>query len=614
MNLPPRTIQKLASDHPEGTRHQAKLEIALELLGNGIPQNAVFQTLREKFPNASAGEINGVVNWCAAKNPQPTQYRNGTNGVAQTAKLEPAKAIDRLLGDDRMAMQEWIDCSPVTIPDDPADHAAALISNLYREGEFLCGLAKFGQGENKRVFPVGAGYVKTREVWLKRIAEKGMVSSDAGCWWRMNPVKEIGSGKDGAPCDADVTRFQFALVEHDKIEIELQLSLIAKFVACGLSLAALIVTGGKSVHAWVNLDATDADDYAVKIGRLLDITQPLGFDHNRNPSRLARICGVKRTHGATGEGWQRLLYLNPKAKPFEWARFESEAVPILNVIQARELNGRVGEWMRPRECAFTIGLLRGTTPENGMYFRESEVTLWSGVTGHGKSSLLRQVMFELLLVEVPFFVASLEHKPEDICEGLTRALTRRTPVLEDVEIMLRDRGHLISFLDIVGEVPSVELFTAMRACHRRYACRHFFVDSLMRISNLEEDYPAQSAFLNELQAFAKETKGHVHLVTHPRKIDETQRVRKYDVKGSANIPNNADNIITVRRNVQKQEADENGKSVTGMHDAEVSVEKQRATGWQGLTRLRFDTDSRTFSRFAKFETVPSKRDWHNEPE
>jgi DnaB-like helicase C terminal domain len=108
------------------------------------------------------------------------------------------------------------------------------------------------------------------------------------------------------------------------------------------------------------------------------------------------------------------------------------------------------------------------------------------------------------------------------------------------------------------------------------------------VNGLEEDYPAQLNFVNELQGFAKESGGHIHLVAHPRKMDETTRVRKMDVKGSSSIPNNADNILAVRRNVQKQDADDNGRPLTGGWDAEISVEKQRETGWQGVIKLAFD--------------------------
>lgn len=608
-SLPPKTVAALAANHPEGVRHKAKLDIALQLLGNGIPASAVVQTLVEKFPNATRNEIEGVVNWCEGKNPQPTQYRaQPTNGASrpysapnrarpqkQAEPLKPEQAVRQLLNGLATTEEEWMSVSNVPIPENPAEHAATLIAAIYREGEYLNGLATHGVGDNGRVFPYGPGYIRTREQWLKRIEEKGMVQGKAGCWWRMNPVKEVGSGKGGAPCDADVTDFRYALVEHDKLPLEDQLAVLAKFMMLTLPIVAIIATGGKSYHAWVYLGAKNADEYEEKIARLLAVTQPLGFDHNRNPSRLARIPGVKRELGAKGDGWQRLIFLNPsaKAEKMDWAVFERGTTPIRNIVQGTDLVERVREWMKPRSCAFTLNLFRGVTPEEGMYFRDAEITLWTGVSGHGKSSIIKQVMMELCAAGIPFFVASFEHKPENICEGLARAINRKKPTVGEVEQMLADFGSLFHFLDIVGEATAEEIFESMRGCYKRFGTRHFFIDSLMRITGLEEDYVAQTNFMNALQAFVKETNGHIHLVAHPRKIDETQRAKKMDVKGSNNIPNNVDNIISVKRIQDKDE--ESGSKYS--HDAEASIEKQRETGWQAVIRLRFDPDAKTFSRF-----------------
>jgi hypothetical protein len=70
--LPAGTVAKLIASHPEGTRHQAKLELAMEMLGNGLTESAVEVTLLEKFPEASPKEIAGVIGWAVAHDPQPS--------------------------------------------------------------------------------------------------------------------------------------------------------------------------------------------------------------------------------------------------------------------------------------------------------------------------------------------------------------------------------------------------------------------------------------------------------------------------------------------------------------------------------------------------------------
>jgi RecA-family ATPase len=93
------------------------------------------------------------------------------------------------------------------------------------------------------------------------------------------------------------------------LPVELQLALFARLP---LPVAAVIGSGGRSVHAWVRVDARDADDYRATVAEMLGILARFGVDgKNKNPSRLSRLPGARREIGATGSGIQRLLYLNP---------------------------------------------------------------------------------------------------------------------------------------------------------------------------------------------------------------------------------------------------------------------------------------------------------------
>jgi twinkle protein len=119
----------------------------------------------------------------------------------------------------------------------------------------------------------------------------------------------------------------------------------------------------------------------------------------------------------------------------------------------------------------------------------------------------------------------------------------------------------------------------------RYGAMHHVIDSLMKVSKLEEDYVAQGEFLNELQRFAKLTLTHVHLVARPRKKEG--QYDKRDIKGSSQIPNNADNILIVTRNENKKGWDD--------FDTKIEIVKQRESGWHGTWLLRFDPERYTYS-------------------
>jgi hypothetical protein len=120
----------------------------------------------------------------------------------------------------------------------------------------------------------------------------------------MNPLDGRGVA------DANVTAFRFALVECDGIPFELQLPLLAKLP---LPVAAILGSGGRSLHAWVRVDADTLDEYRQTVSRMLALLGKFGVDgQNKNAARMSRLPGVVRSIGATGDGRQRLYYLNPK--------------------------------------------------------------------------------------------------------------------------------------------------------------------------------------------------------------------------------------------------------------------------------------------------------------
>ena len=141
----------------------------------------------------------------------------------------------------------------------------------------------------------------------------------------------------------------------------------------------------------------------------------------------------------------------------------------------------------------------------------------------------------------------------------------------------------------------------MMFCYSRHGCKKFLIDSLMRIDNLEENYKEQGKFLNKLSEFAKKTESHIHLVCHPRKPDKDSELSRMDIKGSTLIVNNADNVIIIKRNHEKDKIRRDGpltkEQDDGMHDLEVISDKQRDGGWIGKVSLRMNTKSLHYFEF-----------------
>lgn len=135
------------------------------------------------------------------------------------------------------------------------------------------------------------------------LRDKQVPQSEAGCWIRINPLDGEGIG------NKNVTVFRYALLEMDSVPLDLQLAFFARIE---LPIAAIVKSGGKSVHAWVKVDCLDATSYTDTVGRLYALLAVFGIDQsNKNPSRLARFPGATRQIGRVGDGAQELLYLNP---------------------------------------------------------------------------------------------------------------------------------------------------------------------------------------------------------------------------------------------------------------------------------------------------------------
>ena len=110
----------------------------------------------------------------------------------------------------------------------------------------------------------------------------------AGAWIRFNPLD--GSGVD----NKNVTKFRYALIESDVLDIDRQLPAIKDL---HLPCAAVVSSGGKSVHAVVHVDAANADEYRKRVRWLYDYCDRHGFvvdRNNKNPSRLSRLPGATR--------------------------------------------------------------------------------------------------------------------------------------------------------------------------------------------------------------------------------------------------------------------------------------------------------------------------------
>jgi len=303
--------------------------VVLPLLGAGFAPEAVFVQLRSMYEqDVSDPEIHDVIAWAISKNPQPCGHPYNARPLRAPIKAE------RVTSDEAEAnAKKWLngfrcdECdvwheSPWRPQEDWRFDSLMLFAALYGKGERINVITDHtvetkGDGICKGI-PQGAGKTLLRDEWMRWIREHSTPQSEAGAWIRPNPVRQNGSGKGGAVTDADVTSYRFCLLESDELTMEIQLSLWARLP---LPIAALITTGGRSVHAWVMLNCSTEQEHRTIVDRIYKRLTCFGLcPGNKNPSRLSRLPGAQREIGGFGDGCQRLLYLNPE--PSEAPIFE----------------------------------------------------------------------------------------------------------------------------------------------------------------------------------------------------------------------------------------------------------------------------------------------------
>lgn len=331
--IPRKTLDEIAASHPEGTRHQAMIRVAMSMLGNHASEAAVFALLRATFDaEKTDSEIHGVIRWCSSRCPLPSVPTNGArmpasafssqsrNGSTPTpapkkstedASRECALLAEDFVDSDLLSVETMTSRSPVPVGDFGV-HGELYLRSLYQPEDMLNIVCKYTVNEKGKANPSGGGRTLKRDEWLDWFSKNGVPFSEAGAWLRPNPCGP-GSGHSGAITDADILKFEFLLLESDILSTELQVSIYAKLP---IPIVSLMSSGGKSIHALALIRAPDAATYTNRVLRILKALKPIGFDEsNKNPSRLSRLPGVSRSIQAFNGGKQELLYLNPSLEP-----------------------------------------------------------------------------------------------------------------------------------------------------------------------------------------------------------------------------------------------------------------------------------------------------------
>lgn len=355
---------------------------------------------------------------------------------------------------------------------------------------------------------------------------------------------------------------------------------------------ALSVNQGAGNHQWIDSDFDRLDRF-VEIAVWFDADEP----GRKGAREVVQRLGIERCRIVTTPAGLK--------DPNECLQ---QGIGRENMLEAL----RSGERIAPEElktpAAYTdavLGMFFDQDPKTTgtalpwpfwaekVRLRESELSVWTGINGHGKSDLLGHVILDAIRQGERVCIFSGEMRPAKVLYRLT---LQSCAIEKPTERFIRAAHAWLEgamwIYDRLGSANQDALMEAFRYAAKRYRVTHFVVDSLMKCGLDEDDYNAQKAFIERLCDFKNEFACHVHLVAHPRKREsEDQAPGKLDIKGASAISDLADNVFTVWRNKRKERADEPNAEDP---DAVLYCNKQRDGGYEGALRLWFDPVSHQF--------------------
>lgn len=287
--------------------HAALLSAANLGVMAGLDLEKIFADIRQSIPTGkrriSDREIHDAIQKAKADHdggtytPRPRPKPIINNGLTTRSMIIEHSTIS----DD---VDLW-ESSPIRLWDEPNQDAALLLGTLYRPDDLIWIGERYAEGTPGQT-------IRPADEWISYFRHGRQTSPHI----IINPLNNIptttkGGDKLTLRGDGNIASYRYSVIEFDDLSREAQ---IRFWSAVKLPIVALIDTGGKSIHAWIDVSklatVETAEQWDIQIKRRLydQILTPMGVDAAcSNPSRLSRLPGHYRTEKSA---WQRLLWLS----------------------------------------------------------------------------------------------------------------------------------------------------------------------------------------------------------------------------------------------------------------------------------------------------------------
>lgn len=484
-------------------------------------------------------------------------------GTVMVANMDPYKIIDKT----------WVESADIEIPThyseeqrvsdlityletlfDPEDYVGyvhTVYTRMDKEGNTIKSPTKgnFGRTQSQIIDALRAN---------KKVDDAiGTLDVEAGAWIRFNALDGQGVKND------NVTSYKYALIESDTTELGKQKAILEQLE---LPIAAMVFSGGKSIHAIVHIDANDYNEYRNRVDFLYQIVQKNGFKvdkQNKNPSRLSRMPGVMRNGHP-----QFLMATNIGKESFkeweEWIASVNDDLP-----EPEDLNDL---WDNMPDLAPSLidGILR-----------EGHKMLIAGPSKAGKSFALIQLCISLAEGKPWFGFNCTQGKVLYVNLELDRAscLHRFKDVYEALEWAPHHLAN-ISIWNLRGKsLPMDQLAPKLIRRAEKKGYKAIIIDPIYKVITGDENSADQMAnFCNQFDKVCTELKCAVIYCHHHSKGNQTGKRSMDRASGSGVFARDPDALIDLTE-IEADNLDEN--KLDG-----APVDTSQCTAWRMEGTLR----------------------------
>ncbi|KAJ1731343.1 hypothetical protein LPJ61_002580 [Coemansia biformis] len=193
---------------------------------------------------------------------------------------------------------------------------------------------------------------------------------------------------------------------------------------------------------------------------------------------------------------------------------------------------------------------------NAVYkgLRPGELTILSGATGSGKTTVISQLSLDFCKSGVSTLWGSFEIPNVRLATRMMGQFAKRdiSKAPAEVDYWSRKFEQLpIYFLKFHGSTKPETVLETMRHAVYAYDVKHVVIDNLQFMMSMQakgmDKYDAQDAAIATFRRFATDENVHITVVAHLRKDQPAADVDINSIFGSAKVTQEADNVVILQR-------------------------------------------------------------------